>query len=206
MARNSTARGKIVRRLGVNIYGNSKYDRLLRKKPNPPGVERGRKMRGKLSTHAMQMIEKQKIKFAYEVSEKQFKNTFVAAKKLPGITGDNLMILLEKRLDNVAYRMGLATTRAAARQFVSHGHLYLNGRRVDVASAQVRVGDVIEVKPMSEKSKNLARIALSKSNEKIASWLSFDTDSLKGKIEREPVRADINTIGNEQVVVEFYSK
>lgn len=206
MAKNSTARGKIVRRLGVNIYGNPKYDKLLRKKPNGPGIERGRKMRGKISEYAKQLIEKQKIRFAYGISEKQFYNTFEKAKTLRGLTGDNFMILLEKRLDNVVYRLGLAQTRSAARQFVSHGHVYLNGRRVDVASIRVRVGDEIEVKPMSEKSKNLARVALSKPTEAMPTWLSFNSDLLKGKIERDPVRTDINIIGNEQMVVEFYSK
>jgi small subunit ribosomal protein S4 len=206
MARNSTARGKIVRRLGVNIYANSKYDKLLRKKSNPPGVERGRKMRGKLSDYARQLLEKQKIRFAYGISENQFYNTFLSAKKLPGLTGDNLMILLEKRLDNVVYRMGLAPTRSAARQFVSHGHLYLNGRRVDIPSVRLRVGDTLEVKPMSEKSKNLARLNLAKATEKLPAWLSFDSDNLKGRMERDPVRTDITSIGNEQMVVEFYSK
>ncbi|MGL4524706.1 MAG: 30S ribosomal protein S4 [Spirochaetia bacterium] len=206
MARNTTARGKIVRRLGVNIYGNSKYDKLLRKKSNPPGVERGRKIRGKVSEYGKQLMEKQKIRFAYGMSEKQFYLTFQKAKHLPGLTGDNFMILLEKRLDNVIYRCGMATTRSQARQMVSHGHIYVNGRLVDVPSFRVSTGDALEVKPMSEKSKSLARAGLAKFQQVVPGWIQFDTDQLKGKIERDPVRTEIPTLGNEQMVVEFYSK
>lgn len=206
MAKNSCARGKIVRRLGVNIYGNSKYDKLLRKKPNAPGIERGRKMRGKVSDYARQLIEKQKIRFAYGLSEKQFFNTFVAAKHMEGLTGDNLIILLEKRLDNVVYRLGLAPTRSAARQFVSHGHIYLNGRRVNIASARVRKDDVVEVKPNNERSQNLARLSLAKNQSAAPGWLSFEADALKAKVERDPTRKEIQISGNEQMVVEFYSK
>jgi small subunit ribosomal protein S4 len=206
MAKNSTTRGKVVRRLGVNIFGNTKYDKLLRKKSNPPGVERGRKNRGKISEFGKQLIEKQKIRFSYGLSEKQFFNTFEKAKKLPGLTGDNFMILLERRLDNVVYRCGLAESRAHARQMVSHGHIYINGRLVDIPSFQFKIGDTLEVKPMSEKSKSMARTALAKYQQAVPGWLSFDADSLKGKMERDPVRPDIPTVGNEQLVVEFYSR
>ncbi len=206
MAKNSTARGKIVRRLGVNIYGNSKYDRLLKKKPQGPGLERGRKVRGKPSEFAKQLLEKQKIRFSYGISEKQFYNTFLDAKKVSGLTGDNLMILLEKRLDNVVYRLGLALTRSAARQFVSHGHIYVNGRRVNIASFRVKMGDIMEVKPCSERSKSMAKHSLSSMQGATPSWLAMDVDSLKAKVERDPVRADIPSFGNEQMVVEFYSK
>ncbi|NIZ46844.1 30S ribosomal protein S4 [Entomospira nematocerorum] len=206
MAKNSTARGKIVRRLGVNIYGHNKYDKLLKKKPQGPGQERGRKGRGKQSEYAKQLLEKQKIRFAYGLSERQFKNTFELAKRLDGLTGDNLIILLEKRLDNVIYRLGFAVTRAAARQFVSHGHIYVNGRRVNIPSFMVSVNDEITVKPANERSKNLARNNLSKNQQPLADWLTLDADALKAKIEREPVRTDIQLIGNEQMVVEFYSR
>ncbi|NIZ18670.1 30S ribosomal protein S4 [Entomospira culicis] len=206
MAKNSTARGKIVRRLGVNIYGHSKYDKLLKKKPQGPGQERGRKMRGKQSEYAKQLIEKQKIRFAYGVSERQFRNTFAMAKRLEGLTGDNLIILLEKRLDNVIYRLGLAPTRSAARQFVSHGHIYVNGRRVNIPSFQVNVNDEISVKPNNDRSKTLARNNLAKNQQPLAAWMSLDADALKAKVEREPVRSDIQLIGNEQLVVEFYSR
>lgn len=206
MAKNSTARGKIVRRLGVNIYGHAKYDKLLKKKPQAPGSERGRKGRGKQSEYAKQLIEKQKIRFAYGISERQFKNTFVLAKRLEGLTGDNLIILLEKRLDNVVYRLGLASSRSAARQFVSHGHIYVNGRRVNIPSFQVSVHDEITVKPNNDRSKNLARNNLSKHQLSVADWLTLDADALKAKVVRNPVRSDVHLVGNEQLVVEFYSR
>ncbi|VDA99507.1 SSU ribosomal protein S4p (S9e) @ SSU ribosomal protein S4p (S9e), zinc-independent [Olavius algarvensis spirochete endosymbiont] len=205
MARNTKARGKIVRRLGVNIYGNSKYDRLLKKKPQKPGKERDFRSRGKVSDYGRQLLEKQKLRLSYALSEKQFFNTFVKAKKLRGLTGDNMMILLERRLDNVVYRLGLATTRAQARQFVSHGHIRLNSRRANVPSMVVQVGDSIKVKE-SESSKKLLRESLAHSNQIMPGWLSIDGDALVGSVERLPDRVDIPLIANEQMVVEFYSK
>jgi len=205
MARNTKARGKIVRRLGVNIYGNSKYDRLLKKKPQRPGKERDTRDRSKLSDYGRQLFEKQKLRLSYALSERQFFNAFVKAKKLRGLTGDNMMILLERRLDNVVYRLGLATTRAQARQFVSHGHIRLNSRRANVPSMLVQAGDSIKVKE-SESSKKLLRESLAHSNQVIPDWLSIDGDALVGSIERLPDRVDIPSIANEQMVVEFYSK
>ncbi len=205
MARNTKARGKIVRRLGVNIYGNSKYDKLLKKKPHGPGTEKGRRSRSKVSDYGLQLKEKQKLRYAYGLSEKQFFNTFVKAKKMSGLTGDNFMILLERRLDNVVYRLGLANTRSQARQMVSHGHIRLNGNRSNVPSMTVREGDVIEVKD-TESSKKLVRECLSRNNAPRPAWMSLSEDDLKGRIERSPYRTDIATIANEQAVVEFYSK
>jgi len=205
MARNTEARGKVVRRLGVNIYGNGKYDRLLKKKPQRPGKEKGFRGRNKVSDYGKQLLEKQKLRFTYGISEKQFFNTFVKAKGLSGLTGDNMMILLERRLDNVVYRLGMATTRAQARQFVSHGHIRLNGKRSNVPSMIVREGDSVEVRE-TEASKKIIREGLAHSNQVMPAWLSIDGDALKGKIERLPYRTDIPSVANEQVVVEFYSK
>jgi small subunit ribosomal protein S4 len=205
MARNTEARGKVVRRLGVNIYGNGKYDRLLKKKPQKPGQERGFRGRNKVSDYGKQLIEKQKLRFTYGISEKQFFNTFVKAKGLSGLTGDNMMILLERRLDNVVYRLGMATTRAQARQFVSHGHIRLNGKRSNVPSMIVREGDSVQVRE-TEASKKIIREGLAHSNQVMPAWLSIDGDALKGKVERLPYRTDIPSVANEQVVVEFYSK
>jgi len=205
MARNQKAKGKIVRRLGVNIYGNVKYDKLLKKKPHGPGTEKGKRSRNKVSDFGKQLLEKQKIRFTYGISEKQFFNTFLEAKKRPGLTGDNMMILLERRLDNVVFRLGMANTRAQARQFVSHGHIRLNGNRSNVPSMVVKEGDSIEVKG-SEATKKMVRECLSKSNQVVPSWLTIAEDDLKGKIERLPYRTDIDTLANEQAVVEFYSK
>ncbi len=205
MARSEKARGKIVRRLGVNIYGNVKYDRLLKKKPQGPGQERGKRSRNKVSNYGQQLIEKQKLRYAYGLSEKQFFNTFLKAKKKSGLTGDNMMILLERRLDNVVYRLGMATTRAQARQMVSHGHIRLNGERSDIPSIVVKEGDVIKVKDC-DGSKKLIRENLAKSGQPVPVWLSIVEDDLVGKVERLPYRTDISTVANEQAIVEFYSK
>ena len=205
MARSEKARGKIVRRLGVNIYGNVKYDKLLKKKPQGPGQERGKRSRNKVSNYGQQLVEKQKLRYAYGLSEKQFYNTFLKAKKLSGLTGDNMMILLERRLDNVVYRLGMATTRAQARQMVGHGHIRLNGKRSDIPSMIVREGDVIKVKD-SDGSKKLIRENLTKSGQPVPVWLSIVEDDLVGKVERLPYRTDISTVANEQAIVEFYSK
>jgi small subunit ribosomal protein S4 len=205
MARSERARGKIVRRLGVNIYGNVKYDKLLKKKPQGPGQERGKRSRNKVSNYGQQLLEKQKIRFAYGVSEKQFYNTFLKAKKKSGLTGDNMLILLERRLDNVIYRLGMATTRAQARQMVGHGHIRLNGKRSDIPSIIVSEGDEIKVKDC-DGSKKLVRENLTKSGQPVPVWLSIVEDDLVGKVERLPYRTDISIVANEQAVVEFYSK
>jgi small subunit ribosomal protein S4 len=205
MARSERARGKIVRRLGVNIYGNVKYDRLLKKKPQGPGQERGKRSRNKVSNYGQQLLEKQKIRFAYGVSEKQFYNTFLKAKKKSGLTGDNMLILLERRLDNVIYRLGMATTRAQARQMVGHGHIRLNGKRSDIPSIIVSEGDEIKVKDC-DGSKKLVRENLTKSGQPVPVWLTIVEDDLVGKVERLPYRTDISIVANEQAVVEFYSK
>ena len=205
MARNTKSRGKVVRRLGVNVYGNGKYDRLLKKKPQKPGQEKGYRGRNKISDFGRQLLEKQKLRFSYGISEKQFFNTFVKAKTLSGLTGDNMMILLERRLDNVVYRLGLATTRAQARQYVSHGHIRLNGKRSNVPSIVVREGDKIQVRE-TEASKKIIRESLAHSNQVMPAWMSIDGDALIGSIERMPYRTDIPSIANEQMVVEFYSK
>ena len=205
MARTEKARGKVVRRLGVNIYGNVKYDKLLKKKPQGPGQERGKRSRNKVSNYGQQLLEKQKIRYAYGLSEKQFYNTFLKAKKKSGLTGDNMLILLERRLDNVIYRLGMATTRAQARQMVGHGHVRLNGKRSDIPSIIVSEGDEIKIKD-SDGSKKLVRDNLTKSGQPVPVWLSIVEDDLVGKVERLPYRTDINTVANEQAVVEFYSK
>lgn len=205
MARNAKARGKIVRRLGVNIFGNPKYDKLLKRKPQGPGRERGSRSRSKISDYGRQQLEKQKLRFSYGLSEKQFFNTFTKAKRREGLTGDNMMILLELRLDNIVYRLGMAATRSQARQFVNHGHIRLNGKRSDIPSIQVRGGDSIEIRE-NESSKKIIRENLAHSNQVMPVWLSRDDDSLKGSVERIPYRTDIPTVANEQMVVEFYSK
>lgn len=204
MARNSTAKGKIVRRFGINIFGNPKYDRLLKKKPTPPGEPK--KTRVRQTEYGRQLAEKQKVKFAYGLSERQFRNVFEKAKAMRGVAGHNMLILLERRLDNVVYRLGMARSRNQARQLVGHGHVYLNGRRVNVPSALVRVGDEISIKPR-ESSKELVRRLISEnSGRPSAPWLSLSADDLVAKVAMLPSRDMIPTLADEQMIVEFYSK
>lgn len=205
MARNTKAKGKIVRRLQVNVFGNVKYDKLLKKKPHGPGVEKGKRVRKNVSDFGKQLLEKQKIRFAYGISEKQFRNVFYKAKTLKGITGTNMLILLERRLDNIVFRLGMGMSRSQARQFVSHGHVYVNGRRVNIPSYLVRPGDEISLKPESKVAK-VVRENIAKSQNQSGSWMSLAADDLKGKIERLPEREEIPTVGNEQLVVEYYAK
>ncbi len=204
MAKNSTAKGKIVRRFGINIFGNPKYDRLLKKKPAPPGEPK--KGRARQSEYGRQLAEKQKVRFAYGLSERQFRNIFAKAKTMKGVAGHNMLILLERRLDNVVYRLGMAASRIQARQLVSHGHIYLNGRRVNVPSAQVRAGDVLTVKPR-ESSKEMVRRLISENNHRpVSPWLSLSADELTATVTVLPTRDMIPTIAEEQMIVEFYSK
>lgn len=201
------ARGKIVRRLGVNVFANPKYDRLLSKKPQGPGKERGFRSRSKTSVYGEQLKEKQKFRFAYGVSEKQLTNIYKAAKAMKGVTGTNMLVLLEERLDNVVYRMGFASSRAQARQLVNHGHFLLNGKRADVASIKVRPNDLIEVKDRKG-VKVLVRENLTKAvSTQFRPWMSVDSDNLKGTILAVPQEVDVVTPdANIQLVVEWYAR
>ncbi len=205
MARNSSrkAKGKIVRRLGVNIFGNPKYERLLEKRPNPPGMHTRR--RGRLSDYGTQLVEKQKLRFHYGLAERQFRTVFAKAKTMTGITGDNMLILLERRLDNVAYRMGMAATRSQARQLVRHGHLALNGRKASTPSQLVSVGDKISVKGRKS-SQTMVGEALEANHRDVPTWLAVDAKAAEGVVIRFPERSEIPTVADEQLIVEFYSK
>jgi len=206
MSRNQTPKGKIVRRFGTNIYGNPKFDRLLAKKPHGPGMHGANQGRRKISEYAKQLIEKQKLKCTYGMGEKPFRVLFQRALRKDGVTGENLMILLEGRLDNVVYRMGMAPTRDAAKQLVTHGHIKVNGRRVNIPSYSVREGDVVTVKD-SNKSQNLVRLNLEEAaSRELAEWVFVDKETLAGQVMRLPLREEIPTIANEQLVVELYSK
>ncbi len=204
MARNSTARGKIVRRLGTNIYGNPKYDRLLKKKPNGPGEPK--KGRVRQTEYGRQLQEKQKIKFAYGLSERQFRNLFQKAKAMQGVTGHNMLILLERRLDNVVYRLGMAASRSQARQLVGHGHILLNGRKVTIPSAVVRASDTVAVKEKKSTRDLLRRLLAENASRPVPPWLSLSRDDMVGTVSVLPARDVIPTIAEEQLVVEFYSK
>jgi len=192
---------KIARRFGEPIFGPDKY---LERKNYPPGQHGLAKKRAKLTEYAIQLMEKQKMKFTYGLLERQFKNLFLKASRMPGITGENLLKLLESRLDNVVYRMGIAPTRAAARQLVSHKHITVNGEVVNIPSYILKPGDVVGVR---EKSKSLEvivnSIASSQSN---YPWISFDKKTMTGTFINRPERNQIPENFKEQLVVELYSK
>ena len=158
----------------------------------------------KMSEYAIQLREKQRAKFIYGILEKQFRNTFEKAAKQKGITGENLLIMLERRLDNVVFRMGLSTTRRESRQLVTHGHFTVNGKKVNIPSYQVSVGDVIKVKEKSMSSPKFKEIKeMSVTTPK---WITVDRDRLEGKVVAIPEREDIDTTIEEHLIVDLYSK
>ncbi len=200
--RKVSPKGKIVRRLGANVFGNAKYDKLLSRKSTPPGGAPRR--RAKQSIYGLQLQEKQKIRLAYGISEKQLRSVYVTAKKMDGITGTNMLVLLESRLDNVVYRMGFCVTRPQARQLVRHGHFRVNDRKVDMPGVLLKPGDVVSIREASAEMKVLKENLESAASVSKPAWLTFENG--KGTVVRYPERADIPNVADEQVVVEFYSK
>ena len=160
----------------------------------------------KVSEYGMQLKEKQKAKFIYGVLEKQFRAYYDKAKTMPGVTGENLLGLLERRIDNVVFRLGLASTRRQARQLVSHGHITVNGKRLDIPSALIKVGDVIGVKEKSRDTALFKEIAESKNALNVPAWLTADIQNLSGSVTRFPNRDEIDIPVDEQAIVELYSR
>jgi len=160
----------------------------------------------KVSEYGMQLKEKQKAKFIYGVLEKQFRAYYDKAKTMPGVTGENLLGLLERRIDNVVFRLGLASTRRQARQLVSHGHITVNGKRLDIPSALIKVGDVIGVKEKSRGTALFKEIAESKNALNVPAWLTADIQNLSGSVARFPNRDEIDIPVDEQAIVELYSR
>lgn len=160
----------------------------------------------KVSEYGMQLKEKQKAKFIYGVLEKQFRAYYDKAKTMPGVTGENLFGLLERRIDNVVFRLGLASTRRQARQLVSHGHITVNGKRLDIPSALIKVGDVIGVKEKSRGTALFKEIAESKNALNVPAWLTADIQNLSGSVTRFPNRDEIDIPVDEQAIVELYSR
>jgi small subunit ribosomal protein S4 len=201
MARFTGPRSKVSRRFNEPIFGASK---ALQKKAYPPGVH-GRGRRKKQSEYAVQLMEKQKAKYTYGVLEKQFSNLFKKAAAKGGVTGDNLLQLLEARLDNVVFRLGIASTRRAARQLVSHKHILVNGEIVNIPSYSIKSGDVISV---SNKAQTQVSILESVTLGKVSSysWLELDSKELTGKFLSVPDRSEIPENIKEQLIVELYSK
>jgi len=202
MARYTGPKSKIARKFGEPIYGTDKY---LDKKNYPPGQHGIDKKRAKTSEYGTQLKEKQKAKYTYGLLERQFSNLFKKAQKSKGVTGEVLIQLLECRLDNVVYRLGIAPSRAAARQLVSHRHIVVNGQIVGIPSYHVKVGDIIGVR---EKSKALEVItnSIAGANRSRFNWLEWDNASMAGKFMSVPAREDIPENIKEQLIVELYSK
>lgn len=202
MARYTGPKSKIARRFREPIFGP---DKALERKNYPPGMHGASKRRGKQSEYAVQLMEKQKVKYTYGVLERQFENLFHRASAKEGITGENLLKFLEARLDNAVYRLGIAPTRSGARQLVGHKHITVNGNVVNIASYQVKAGDVIAVR---EKSKTLEAITNSVAGHRINkySWLAWDANSLSGTFLNYPNRDEIPENIKENLIVELYSK
>ncbi len=202
MARYKGPRVRISRRFGIPIFGNSKY---LERRNYPPGVH-GPKSRRKLTDYGMGLVEKQKLRYYYGLMEKQFRGVYEKALKRRGVTGEQMLQILETRLDNVVFHLGFGTTRAAARQMVNHGHVTVNGRKASIPSFALKVNDVIVVKDNTV-SRQMATKALELSTSRsVPDWLSLSKDEFKGTVMRIPTRDEINPIANEQAVVEFYSR
>ncbi len=202
MARYTGPRTRISRRFGIPIFGPSKY---LERRNYGPGVH-GPKSRRKNTDYALGLIEKQKFRYYYGLMEKQFRGVYEKALKRRGITGETMLQILETRLDNVVFHLGFGNTRAAARQLVGHGHVKVNGRKVNISSYALKVSDIVEVKE-SNVSRQLATKSMEISTSRvIPDWLSLDKNTFKGTVMRVPTRDEIQPIANEQAVVEFYSR
>ena len=200
MARYTGSSYKQARRVGFSI---SETGKEIAKRPYGPG-QHGADRKGKLSNYGVQLKEKQKVRFMYGLNEKQFKKTFLEAGKMQGIHGENFLRLLESRLDNIVYRMGLSRTRRGARQIVSHGHILVNGKKVDIPSYMVKPGDVISVKESSKDHKAIKE-ALEAINNTVE-FVTFDKNKLEGTYVRLPERSELSSDINEALIVEFYSR
>jgi small subunit ribosomal protein S4 len=202
MARYTGPRVRITRRFNTPIFGPTKY---LERRPYPPGVH-GPKMRRKHTEYGLGLIEKQKLRYYYGLLERQFRRVYEQALKRRGVTGEQMLQILETRLDNVVFQLGFANSRPQARQMVAHGHVKVNGRKVSIPSFALKVNNFIEVRDKSV-SKQMALKALESAGSRVVpDWLSLDKNGLKGVVMRIPTRDEIQPIANEQAVVEFYSR
>ena len=203
MARYRGPRARICRRLEFPVFESEKFSAI--RKNYPPG-QHGQSRRKKLSNYGVQLREKQRIKYLYGVLEKQFRNYFKKALNKDGATGDNLLISLESRLDNTVYRLGLANTRSAARQLVSHKHFLVNNKVVNIPSYSLSEGDIIEVRSKSKKNDIFLNSMRRIKNDNPMPWLTLDKSKLRGVFDKVPTREEISEPLNEQLVVELYSK
>jgi len=202
MARYTGPSTRVSRRFGQYITGSAK---VLERRNFPPG-QHGPKSRRKLSEYAVGLAEKQKLRFIYGLLERQFRRTFAIAKRERGVTGERFLQLLETRLDSVVYLLGFAKSRAAARQLVNHGHVRVNGHKVDIPSANVVQGDEIEIKAVNS-SRQLATRAIEENRARVVpGWLVRNDEALKGTVTRLPTRDEMEPSINEQLIVEYYSR
>jgi len=206
MARYRGPVGKISRRLGVGI--TEKGQRILSKRPFPPGQHGPGARKRQVSDYGLQLTEKQKARHMYGVLERQFRRIFAHASRQSGVTGEHLLSLLERRLDNVVYRLGFATTRAQARQIVNHGHITVNDQKTDIPSFTVKIGQVIAVRPESKKLTYFRNLVDSGNLQhyRAPEWLILKSAELSGQIVALPRREDAEPDINEQLIVEFYSR
>ena len=202
MARYTGPRVRISRRFGIPIFGPTKY---LERRNYGPGVH-GPKSRRKHTDYGLGLIEKQKLRYYYGLMEKQFRGVYEKALRRRGVTGEQMLQILETRLDNIVFHLGFANSRAAARQMVGHGHIKVNGKKVNIPSYAVKVNDVVEVKDGSVSRQLATKNLESATSRPVPDWLSLTKDAFKGVIMRIPTRAEIQPIANEQAVVEFYSR
>ena len=203
MARYTGPRVRISRRFGIPIFGPSKY---LERRNYGPGVHGPKGSRRKTTEYGLGLLEKQKLRYFYGLMERQFRGVYERARQRRGVTGDQMLQILETRLDNIVYHLGFANSRAAARQFVGHGHIKVNGRKASIPSFSVKVNDTIEVKD-NPRARQLATKNLETSTSRaVPDWLSLSKDTFKGVVMRIPTREEIHPIANVQSVVEFYSR
>ena len=204
MSRYTGPRARVSRRLGTNIWGTKGETIALDKRPYPPGEHGRSRRRGSVSEYLVQLQEKQKARFSYGLTERQFRNIFAEASRRQGVTGENMLRFLELRLDNVVYRAGWAATRPQARQFVGHGHLNVNGRRVNIPSYRVRKGDVIELRPAA-RDFTVVQWNLDVLDRQPPAWLSRN-DQFETTVLELTIREQIDIPVREQLIVELYSK
>ena len=206
MAKFTGPKGKLVRRFGVNIFDNPKYDRLLERRSHGPGQHGPSSVRRKVSDYALQLIEKQKLRISYGLLEKPFRRLFRKAQQMRGVTGENLLILLETRLDSLVFRAGFGCTLMQSRQLVNHGHININGRRVDIASCRVKTGDVVSVRNTAASRALATRYLMENPSFSGAEWFTLEKQTLTVTVDRMPQRDEIQSPANEQLIVELYSK
>jgi small subunit ribosomal protein S4 len=199
MSRYTGPKFKLSRRLGISLSGSGKD----LKRAFPPG-QHGANQRRKVSEYGKQLLEKQKLRHMYGLNEKQFRNLFDRASKQQGIAGENFMFLLESRLDNLVYRLGWANTRYGSRQLVSHGHVTVNGKKVDIASYIVQIGDIIGLRERSRSLKSIKEA--SEGRHHLPGYVEYDANALEGKFTRLPDRGELSQEIDEKQIVEFYSR